>query len=149
MYLTFGEYIQFYKDVPEQEFNVYRIQAERMMDEVTTGIDGVRKLQEYYPTEDAERFKLAMAETINELFNFAESDKACGYSSTDGTYKGRQIASVSSGSESISYTSGQNSPYALHGAERTAHIMTNITSRLRGVRDSNGVLLLYRGSYNV
>lgn len=144
MYLTFGEYIQFHKDVSEADFRLLEARARKIFNNLTTGVDGVCKLEEHFP--NGEDIKFAMAELIHELYQFNEADKASGFVMDGDVYRGRQIASVSAGGESISYTHGQSS-YSLAGAERDKYIVTKATELLRGLKDNNGVPLLYGGAY--
>lgn len=147
MYITHEEYAQHHSDITGNEFPLYSMQACKLVDDYTTGVDGVRKLREHFPVDaDAEYVKLCVIEVTHDLYQFAKNDEASGYVIDNGVAKGRQIASVSSGSESISYTAGQ-STYALKGAEKTAYLRDKIHSYLRGLYDSNGVSLLYMGAY--
>lgn len=147
MYITFEQYLQFYNDVTEAEFNRLCLNAQRVIDKVTTGVDGVRKLELYFPTDgDAEYIKLCMAELIHDLKGFEVVDSSLISSNPNGA--GRVIASVSSGSESISYAQTQTQ-YSLYGIEREKYLKDKAVSYLRGLYDSNGVSLLYMGNYNV
>lgn len=71
---------------------------------------------------------------------------------TDGTVRGRVITSVSSGSESIGYSSGGTGNTAIMEAARDkkeadALAYGIVRDGLCGVADENGVNLLYAGAY--
>ena len=70
----------------------------------------------------------------------------------DGSVTGKQIASLSSGSESISYVTGTNgtgkdiySQAAMNKQVENVLIRQVATEYLQGVADANGVNLLYAG----
>lgn len=146
MYISFEEYSQFHTDVTEAEFNKFCLMAQRIVDKVTTGIDGVRKLELYFPTDgDAEYVRLCVAELIHDLKTYDGLDRNL---SLHAEGAGRAIASISSGSESISYSQAQTQ-FTLYGNDRDKYLMAKATSYLRGLYDANGVSLLYMGEYYV
>lgn len=147
MYITFEDYAKLHTDITEDEFLKYGLQACKIVDDLTTCVNGVRKLKDFFPADDdAEYVKLCVAELMHELYSFAKYDEATGFISENGVTKGRQVASVSSGSESVTYTAG-NSQYMLTGADRRKYLNNLAVSYLRGLYDSNGVSLLYAGVY--
>lgn len=143
MYITFEEYGQLYNDLNAGDFNRLCLMACKLVDNMTTGLDGVRKLKEHFPIDDdAEYVKLCVATVTHDLHMFESFES--GLNKTEG----RQIASVSSGSESISFVNTEN-PYAYTGAQKTQWINKRIEELLRGTYDSNGVSLLFRGAFYV
>lgn len=138
MYITFEDYAQFHTDIQESEFPLFCLKACKLVDNYTTGIDGVHKLQTAFPTDqDAEYVRLCLVEVTRDMYLFDKADAEAS--------SGKQITSMSSGSESVSYNT--NSTYALKGADRTLYLKNKITSYLRGLYDANGVSLLYMGAY--
>lgn len=147
MYITFEEYAQHHNDITEEQFARYCMQACKLADNQTTGVDGVRKLREYFPIDDdAEYVKLGIIEVTHYLYQAEQYAESAGVVNDNGVIRGRQVASVSSGSESISYTQGQ-STYSLQGKEKDIYVAELIKSYFRGLYDSNGVGLLYMGGY--
>lgn len=159
--MLYADYQYFTKlygaDVPEQIFNRLIWAASKILDHMTTGIDGYKKLEHAYPvnSDDAEAIKRCVCELVQFAYQVEEANKALGYvSNADGTVNSRMVASRSSGAESISYGSGGNA-----GVKTTAVVAasdddirremqyTIIRQHLDGVRDANGVNILYLGRY--
>ena len=69
MYITSEEYAQIYEQLDEKIFNRLCFDACRVMDIHTTGIDNVKKLKHFFPTDSdaAEAVKRCAAELINLL----------------------------------------------------------------------------------
>lgn len=159
-YVTVADYQQFYNDSIEGvDFNRFVVGASQQADRLTTGIDGVKKLKIAFPTDsdDAEVVKAAICGVIhlmNEIATYEKTANATFGTITreDGTVAGKSVASVSSGSESISYStslSGQTMASAIVGdakAQEEAY-KTILTEGFRGIGDANGVNLLYMGVY--
>ena len=160
MYIDYTFYTSLYGDgIEEQQFNRLVWSACRMVDVLTTGVDSVRKLKIAFPTdaEDIETVKRCVAEVVNIAKKIEDAntqiDKANSYiEQSDGTLKGKVISSVSSGSESISY-SNKSLPKTLienvlsdKKAQEELYRKT-IVEYLSGVQDCNGVKLLYMGKY--
>ena len=84
------------------------------MDTHTTGIDNVKKLKQFFPTdeEDAQTVKRCAAKIINILDQIRQAEvsamEARGFESTDMGMKGKVISSVTAGNESISYSTGSS-----------------------------------------
>lgn len=52
MYITFEEYSEIYDPMEERTFTTLEFDAGRVMDLHTTGIDNVKKLQKFLPTDE-------------------------------------------------------------------------------------------------
>lgn len=156
MYITSEEYAQIYEQLDEKIFNRLCFDACRVMDIHTTGIDNVKKLKHFFPTDSdsVEAVKRCAAELINllDLIGKAEKSASGAYENSEMGIRGKYIASISAGNESISYTSGDNSKTAVDAAvaDRTQRnkLMADIIAEyLSGVEDANGVNLLFMGRY--
>lgn len=155
MYITFEEYLSMY-EAPTNKmlFDRLAFSAFRLMDVHTTGIDNVKKLREYFPVDeyDAYAVKHCAAKLIHTLHEITQAESARGYESTEQGLRSNVITSVSSGSESISYATGNAAATAIDAAvtDRKARekLMAEIIwEHLRGVKDANGMNLLYLGMY--
>ena len=144
-------------DVPEQTFNRLIWKASKILDHMTTGVDGYKKLEHAYPInpDDDEAVKRCACELVQFAYEVEEANKALGYvTNADGTVNSRMVASRSSGSESINYTTGGNvvektTIVAAAGDDDVRREMqyTIIRQYLDGVKDANGVNILYLGRY--
>ena len=160
MYITYDAYTDIYgkTDIPEADFNRLGFRAQRVLDDMTTGVDGVRKLAVAMPTE--EYAKECVVRCLCELIHTAAqveatrnagavAKQADGSLATSGV-----VASVSSGSESMTFASGSAVSSAVREAagnveaERKLYAAT-VRGYLDGVADANGVRLLYGGRYPV
>lgn len=126
--------------------------AERRID----GITG-NKLQFAFPTDS--RVVEAVRDCICELadffwqidkYNQSANESMGTVAQADGTVKGKVITSVSSGSESISYSAAGSSSTAVMEAAKDkkvadAMIYGMVRDGLSMVKDANGVPLLYAG----
>jgi len=126
-------------------FNRFEFDAEVILDDWTTGIDGVRKLRVAFPTDpiDVAAIKRCVIELTKAS---ADIDNIVQLSASG---DGGIVASKSSGSESISY---RNDTSALLAAAkdadiREAYIGMIVRRYLSGRSDANGVNLLYGGVY--
>ena len=148
--------------ITEEEVSRWRYRAERTMDQYTTGADNIRKLKIAFPTEedDAEAVIRCEAEIIRlmEQIDAARqaAEAAAAYTQRpDGTYAPGALASVSSGSESMSFASASAVPKtavtaaAQDPAAEASLYRTRVRFWLAGVQDKNGVNLLYGGVYPV
>ena len=157
MYIQFQEYAAIYGPVDPTAFNRHEYEARRQLDRLTTGIDGVKKLREYFPTDldDAKAVKRCAAAVIHFLQKTQEAEQTAsmgrGYVETENGLQGKVITHVSSGNESISYSAtAQKTAYdtaAADPAEKNRLITNTIRDYLSGVSDANGVNLLYMGRY--
>ena len=144
-------------DVPEQIFNRLIWAASKILDRMTTGVDGYKKLEHAYPvnSDDAEAVKRCVCELVQFAYQVEEANKALGYvTNADGTVNSRMVSSRSSGAESISYTTGGNAvgKKAVVAAAGDDDLRRNmqvaiVRQYLDGVRDANGVNILYLGRY--
>lgn len=157
-YVDYGFYTSLYGEILAADFCRFAWEAGRVMDNHTTGADGFRKLKYAFPVDvdDAEAVKLCAAKLVNILLQIGETEKAAlqtnGYTQTENGLKGRVIASVSSGTESVSYATGSRSSTVfdkavLDPAEKHRLLSETVRECLSGVRDANGVNLLYMGVY--
>ena len=146
MYITYEYYKTLYGEeaLAETDFNRLSWDAEREMDKATTGIDGVKKLKVAFPTDeyDVECVKRCLCDLID---FFSQLEKARKTMYNDGGL----ASSKSAGNESISYV---NDDTAVTSALKSARgkeiaICGMIVDKLRNVKDSNGVNLLYLGEY--
>lgn len=144
-------------DVPEWIFNRLIWAASKILDHMTTGVDGYKKLEHAYPInpDDDEAIKRCACELVQFAYEVEEVNKALGYvTNADGTVNSRMVSSRSSGAESISYVTGGNSvsKTAAEVAAADDDIRRNMQTAmvrqyLDGVRDANGVNILYLGRY--
>lgn len=158
MYITFDEYTVLYGPIEEWIFNRLAFDACRVMDIHTTGIDNVKKLRSYFPTDedDAEAVKHCASRMVNILYQIHQTEVAAmesrGYESTEQGMRGKVISSVSAGNESISYSTGASTSTAIDAAAKDKNARDKLLADivweyLSGVADANGVNLLYMGMY--
>lgn len=163
-YADYEEYKALYgpMSVPENDFNRLSWDACKKIDYYTTGVDGVKKLQIAFPTEEysAQAVKRCVCELIHilKIIEQAENNmqSASGYiQREDGTYQGRVITSVSAGNESISYSANSNGNKTLIEKALSDEVVKKklfqdtIKEHLSGTVDANNVNLLYMGPYPV
>lgn len=161
-YVTYQEYTAVYGDkaIKEADFNRLLWDATRLMDANTTGIDGYKKLKNAFPTDadDAETVKRCIYKIITILHLVEDVETSAtnshGYvTKEDGTVVGKVVSSVSSGSESISYASGSSANETVYEKAavdldfRNTLLINAVREFLSGIRDANGVNLLYMGRY--
>ena len=158
MYITFEQYGTLYDQMDEKLFNRLLFTAERMIDNHTTGADGVKKLRIAFPTEEnaVAAVMHCAGNIVNLLYQIQEAEIAAamgrGYTETEQGLQRKIISRVESGSEAISYsdTKLSNSSIDAAAADKTVRdkmISTTIREYLSGVTDANGVNLLYMGTY--
>lgn len=147
------------KAITETEFNRLLWDAEREIDNATSGVDNVRKLKVAFPVneEDAETVKrcvCALVEFLKQIEDAERNANSVGQYTerADGSLQGKVVSSVSAGNESISYAVGKSADTAISNAikdlqSRDMAVYQFITSRLSGVSDANGVNLLFGGRY--
>ena len=150
MYASYADYVSYFgEDISQQEFRRFANEADRAMDRATTGIDNVKKLKVAFPQKDTDVVIFCACKIINCLKQIADIQASTGFSEgTNGT-TGKVIASISSGNESISYTSGDTAitRAAVDVSEKSKLIADVIKSSFSGVTDANGVNLMYMGVY--
>lgn len=155
-YVDYSRYVTLYGDIEEGTYHRLLRKASQIIDISTTGVDGYAKLKNAYPTsvEDVDAVQYCICELINTLFKEEQTldsiEKANGYSvRADGTYQPNRVSSVSSGAESISFANGGGTveSYVTNGTLRKQKHNEIVAECLRGVKDANGVNLLYMGGY--
>lgn len=158
MYITFEEYAALYDSIDERLFDVLAFDACRVMDVHTTGIGNVKKLKRFFPTDedDAEAVKRCAAKLTNILFHIHEAEAAAavarGYTETEQGLQRRIISRVEAGNEAISYSETKLTNTAIDAAvsdksARNRLLADTVKECLSGLKDSNGVNLLYMGPY--
>ena len=158
MYITFEEYEQLYDPIEEPLFNRLCFDACRVMDIHTTGIDNIKKLKRFFPTdEDAvQAVKHCAARLINLLYQIHEAETISsaerGYTETEQGLQRRVISRVESGNEAISYSEVKNTASIIDTAvadkaTRDKLMAEVVWEYLSGVEDDNGVNLLFMGKY--
>ena len=153
-YLSYSEYINYGGALSETEFNGLYYDAQRYVDFQTTGIDNVKKLKVAFPTDedDAEAVKRCLMRVIDLLNEIENANSAMGFVTDSNGLVHGAVSSVSSGSESISYSNGSGlvgmaQRAAADSAEKSKLISTEIKHYLSGITDANGINLLYMGRY--
>lgn len=157
-YIEQDEYVKIYgDDVPD--FDRLCWEMSRYLDRATTGVDGYRKLKYAFPTDeyDAEAVKRCLCELIRIQHQIESSADQMALAQSfiereDGTIMSRKVTSVSSGSESISYatTAGDTSMITAAAKDKSVRdslLRSKVEEYLSGVKDDNGVNLLYMGVY--
>lgn len=160
MYITIEEYNALYDPLEDKVFNRLAFDACRVMDNHTTGIDGVKKLKVAFPTgeDGTNAIKHCAAKIVNLLYQIQEAETAAavgrGYIETAQGLQRKIVSRVESGNEAISYSETKLSNSAIDAAvadmaARKALFSSTIRDYLSGVCDANGVHLLYLGKYPV
>lgn len=161
-YVTLEDYNSLYNDtIEEKDFNRLCFHASKKADVLTTGVDGVKKLKVAFPTDsdDIEIVKASICGVIHLMYEIESLENSIedsmGYvTQEDGTRLGKTVTSISSGSESISYStsaSGQSkaSKLLIDSEAREREYQTILEEGFRGINDANGVHLMYMGIYPV
>ena len=78
MYITLDRYVELYGKVEHSVFNRACYDACKYMDRHTTGIDGVRKLRDYFPVSESsvEAVERCTAEIVNIIAQIQEAEKS-------------------------------------------------------------------------
>lgn len=158
MYITIEEYAALYGDIDAAVFNRLSFHACRTIDRYTTGYDNVKKLKVAFPTDAdaAEAVRQCAAALVNFLFQIHEAEQSAsmgrGFVETESGLQGKVVSSVTSGAESVSYTSIQHQKSVIDSAVadfavRDKIMRDTVREYLAGVTDANGVNLLYMGVY--
>ena len=135
------------EDGPDQAgFDRLAWEARHVMENVTTGADGVCKLTAAEPTDErgaeaVKRCELALVRILHQ-----EESVRGTVARADGTVTGKVITSVTAGAESVRFAepAGQSG-----GEERQKRLRQTAEGYLAGVADANGVPLLFAGPYPV
>lgn len=158
MYITHEEYEQMYDSIDEKLFNRLCYDACRVMDIHTTGIDNVKKLKRFPPTDedDATAVKHCAARIVSFLHQIQQAEISAmethGVEVTSQGMRGKVISSISAGNESISYSTVGSTTTSVDAAVKDKTVRDRMVAEivweyLRGIRDANGVSLLFMGSY--
>ena len=121
-------------------------EARKIMDDFTTGVDGIRKLDAAIPedargAEAVRRCELALVRQLSQMESVQGS-----IIRADGTVTGKVVTDLTAGAESVSFAA----PGQTDGAEGRQQTLRQTAERyLAGVTDKNGVPLLYAGPYPV
>lgn len=158
MYITYSEYTALYDPIEERYFNRLVFQACQAVDNLTTGVDGVKKLRVAFPADEdnATAVKRCVSNVTNLLYQIQEAEKSAslgrGFIETENGLQGKVVSSVTAGNESISYAVGNSAKTSIDKAvsdrnERIKLLRETVREYLSGVTDANGVNLLYMGVY--
>lgn len=152
MYADIAYYSSLYGEITEMEYNRFSAQAAKLMDKYTTGIDGVHKLRSAFPSDldDAEWIKRCECALVDLLKRVNAAESAAGaHVAANGMTVTGAVSSVSSGAESISYSREGSAINTAAGdiSARERLYAATIREHLCGVKDANGVNLLYMGVY--
>ena len=159
-YITYDYYVALYgsESLTSEQFNVVSWDAFRKLDMHTTGIDGVRKLKVAFPVDeyDAETVKRCCAKLVHIATQIAAAENSVnnsrGYTETANGLQGKVVSSISAGNESISFSTGGSGATIIDKALSDEAVQKKLYSDtireyLSGVKDANGVNLLYMGCY--
>lgn len=161
MYVDYEFYKKLYGSdvIPETDFNRLSWDASKKIEHYTTGADGINKLKVAFPTDDGgvESVKRCVCALINLIKNIDQVEQslrnASGFiQNQDGTVQGKVVSSKSAGNESISYSAKTSNTTLVEQAVSDRRVREElfadvIREHLSGVADSNGVNLLYMGTY--
>ena len=151
MYATAEQFAEWYPNAPADAYDRHGWNAQKYMDNATNTVDGVKKLQIAFPTDedDAEAVARCFCAIVNALAEVEQAKAAVGFTETENGIRPNAIRSVSAGSESISYDAGASDLMKAAGSTSAlkAYIGEIVEEYLRGIADDNGVNLLYGGRY--
>lgn len=144
MYVDYEFYKTLYgATVDEKVFNRLIWNAEKLVKNAVTGVDGRCKLDFAFPdvAYDAEAVKRCECALVNIM---AKIDKA--ETEAEGN---KTVKSVSAGNESISYDTGSGmiGKVLSDKSAQSRLYADTINEYLRGTKDKNGVNLLFGGAY--
>jgi hypothetical protein len=140
--------------VPEADFNRLVWTAQKKVDDLTFGKLKTAFPEDEYSIEAVRRCLCAVVDLTAKIESAEERvEQGQGYvtDKTTGATRGKVVSSVSSGSESVSYTakaeSGSTVIDTVLSDKNAQDKLYNDTIKqyLNGVRDANGVNLLYAG----
>jgi hypothetical protein len=158
MYITFDQFSTLYAPIEEKVFTRLSFDAERLIDNHTTGVDGVKKLRIAFPSDEYAKDAVmhCAGNIVNLLHQIHEAEQtaavARGYTETAQGLQRKIISRVEAGNEAISYSETKLANSSVDAAVadksvRDALIASTIKEYLSGITDANGVNLLYMGSY--
>jgi len=131
----------------------------RKLDMATTGVDGWKKLRRSPPVDadDLEAVKRCACRLVYLMWQIETAERTSnqgrGYTETANGLQGKVVSSVSAGNETISYATGNTGVATLidkalaDKSVRDKLFADTITEYLSGIKDANGVNLLYMGPY--
>lgn len=144
--MAYADY-EFYKNkyfgdtIAEDDFPKWIEKASRQMDVFT-----FRRLLSAYPTDEYtdRQIKLCVCELAEKMM---ETDKYLKASALTEQGHSSVVKSVSAGSESITYATGETvyASVVKDNRSRQAFYRVTLTEYLNGLTDANGVCLLYAG----
>lgn len=148
MILTYADYTAVYGEgaLSQTAFDLIDTRIEAILDDLTTGIDGVHKLRVAFPTDETDAAAIRDC-AISMVHAVAELD-ALRTAALSGS--GGMVSSKSSGSESISYATGGTADLmklSVDPAAQRGQLAAQARIYLSGRQDANGVNLLYMGPY--
>lgn len=158
MYITKEAYQALYGQIDSQDFDRLAFRACRTVDRYTTGVDGVKKLKVAFPTDDdsKEAVTQCAAALVSFFLQIQDAEKSAsmgrGFVEDENGVHGRMVSSVTSGAESVSYSTIQHQKSTIDTAAsdmsvRDYAVRGIIKEYLSNVKDANGVNLLYMGVY--
>lgn len=153
-YVDYDFYKNLYGEnaMPQSDFDRLSWEAQKRIDNLTFG-----KLKFAFPTDeyDAEAVKRCVCKLVEIAYKIDSANKRVndgkGYVEDENGIHGKVISSVSSGSESISYTAKSESGSTIidavlsNKAAQDKLYADTVKEYLIGVPDANGVNLLYAG----
>lgn len=155
-YATAEEFAAYYPNEPAETYERFAWYAQKYIDNATSGVDGVKKLQIAFPTDedDEEAVKRCFCAVVIALREIDDARtaqaNASGYVQTTNGMQSASIRSLSAGGESITFGADVESAIskaARSNGETKSYIVGVIESYLRGTHDDNGVNLLFGGRY--
>ena len=154
MILTYKKYKALGGTLEQLDFKRLSLFAQSLIESRTVGVDGFNKVREAFPEDedDQERIYACMMALI-ELKQEMDAYRKQSTISTDinGIKAGGSVTSISSGSESISFSSGSETSSSAKAVMDLSYqeqlIGQLIEHYLSGVKDRNGIHLLYLGPY--
>lgn len=160
-YITQAEYLGLYPNDINivTDFKMLEWSARRILDDITTGVDGFCKLKSAFPErcDDVEAVKRSQAMLIHNYYEFLlqdrarENSEAMSGSGGGNGYASGIIEQVSSGTETIKYavdaSASSSTGFLARAKAREEFLRTQADRYLIGTKDKNGVNLLYRGAY--
>lgn len=154
MILTYKKYKALGGELEQPIFKRLGLFAQALIESRTIGIDGVNKLKEFFPEDEDDQERIygcvmALIELKQEMDQYRKQSTIT--TETNGIKAGGAVTSISSGSESISFASGAESSSSAKAVMDLAYqdqlIGQVIDHYLSGVKDRNGIHLLYLGPY--
>jgi hypothetical protein len=163
-YVGYEYYKSIYGDkaLPEADFSRLLWECEKRVNNLTTGVDGVRKLRKAFPEDedDAEAVRRCICKCVEiagqiEAAEQRIKDSQATITREDGTISSALVTSRSAGSESMSFATGTgaslgntliDSVLADKAAQEKLYVDI-VQEYLSGVADANNVNLLYAGVY--